>query len=611
MKTPPETPLGYPKRGPAGWSTTFLIDLLGVFCIFFIYAGSAVPAINEPHYWTKAAHFWNPDFGKNDLFLESGDAHWLFFATFGYLTQVMPLVWAVWTGRLITWVCLAFAMTLLGRSIWMQGSIKKEAVPSTQPLVATAFAAVWLAGLHWGHWAGEWVVGGCESKGIAYAFIFLGIAMSIRNAWTWTWVCLGLAAAFHVVAGMWVIACMLFVSLWIDSQPDESHQAPFLVQLASWVGKHKLGWAICLIGILVGVIPALRIDWGADPKIATDSAVMQAYRRLGHHLSPSRFSAERWRGFAGMLAVVAGVSFIAIRSTWLSSQPESAQQSDTPSSGTRGRWQRVWKWFLGSERGFQIVALCALFSMGVALLGFVIDLTLSKNFGGIAAKILRFYWFRWNDVALPMYLSAIVVSIAYSKLVFNSHPVLVRNAFWVGMFGAGALLLAVRFLENFNEQIPAGDKAHFVAKTDTEDDQTRQYRDWLNVCEWISHNTDPSGLWLTPRRQQSFKWRTGRPELACWKDAPQNAVALVEWGERLADAYKFEGEKKVLQPLTDQKLWDLHKKYAIRYLLLDRRVANQTPPTLPILYPNQNGSNETFWVFEFPANLSTDVSPEK
>ena len=153
---------------------------------------------------------------------------------------------------------------------------------------------------------------------------------------------------------------------------------------------------------------------------------------------------------------------------------------------------------------------------------------------------------------------------------------------------------------NSNEAIPAGDKAHFVAKSDSESEQVKQFEDWLRVCEWIRNRSDSESLWLTPRRQQSFKWHTGRPELACWKDAPQNAEAVVEWSQRLADAYQFNKEK-ILQPWTTEKLWELHAKYGIRYVLLDRRVAGQTPPLLPILYPSQDEPNETFAVFELPS----------
>jgi hypothetical protein len=205
-----------------------------------------------------------------------------------------------------------------------------------------------------------------------------------------------------------------------------------------------------------------------------------------------------------------------------------------------------------------------------------------------------------------MMIGSLAVSFAYGRLVFTPNPMAARWLAWVGVLVPGFILLGYRFEANTNETIPAGDKAHFVAKSDSESDQIKQFEDWLRVCDWIKQHSDADSLWLTPRRQQSFKWHTGRPELACWKDAPQNAEALVEWSQRLADAYQFD-KAKILQPWTTEKLWELQGKYGIRYVLLDRRVVGQSLPLLPILYPTQNEFNETFAVFELPsqnANVS-------
>jgi hypothetical protein len=588
---------------PSRWGNSFLIDFLVVFCLFFIYAGSSVPAINEPHYWTKAAHFWNPDFARGDLFLESGDAHWLFFATFGYLTQCLPMVWAVWMGRFVIWILLSIGWTTLGRSLWSNAAANTKDRSPTPILIASAFALVWLSGLHWGHWAGEWVVGGCESKGIAYAFIFFGIAMAIQRHWFVAWLSLGLAAAFHVVTGIWVIACVACVSFFLDRKAPNGSSRNRGLELQNWIALHRLGWCVCILGILVGAIPAISIDWGTDPKLATESAIKQAYLRLGHHLAPTRFSPERWRAFSIQLVVAAALGCVAIFSQWKPTENATVanQKKPLPSSGFRSLYFRAETLYASLDRGMRYIIGCALFAFAVALVGLMIDMALGKTHTDVAAKFLRFYWFRWNDVAMPMMIAAIVVAFAYGKLVFMPKPACMQVTGWLLLLAPGCILLAYRFESNFNEKIPAGDKAHFVAKSDTESEQVAQYEDWLRVCDWILGNTDPYGLWLTPRRQQSFKWHTGRPELACWKDSPQNAEALVQWGERLADAYKF-NEEKILQPWTEEKLWELQKKYGIRYVLIDRRVKNQTPPLLPILYPKQNDTNATFWVFEFPSS---------
>lgn len=41
-----------------------------------------VPAPNEPHYLVKAKHFWNPEWCKGDLFLESSNPHLFFLSDF-------------------------------------------------------------------------------------------------------------------------------------------------------------------------------------------------------------------------------------------------------------------------------------------------------------------------------------------------------------------------------------------------------------------------------------------------------------------------------------------------------------------------------------------------
>ncbi|MGC3968586.1 MAG: hypothetical protein QM775_14750 [Pirellulales bacterium] len=65
------------------------------------------PDVNEAHYLTKAKHFWQPHWCANDLFLASGESHVTYYATFGYLTQLMSFDAAAWCGRLAGWLMLA------------------------------------------------------------------------------------------------------------------------------------------------------------------------------------------------------------------------------------------------------------------------------------------------------------------------------------------------------------------------------------------------------------------------------------------------------------------------------------------------------------------------
>lgn len=599
------------KTGPnRAWSQSIVFDLIGVFCVFFVYAGYSVPAINEPHYWTKAAHFWDPSFGKGDLFLESGDAHWLFFATFGYLTQLLPIRAAVWTGRFLIWLALAWSWTFLARSLWARDSgvtvgRSVGAIDQAIPLTGTLWAVIWLSGMHWGHWAGEWVIGGCESKGIAYAWIFLGIAMAIRKQWTLAWTLLGLASAFHVVTGIWVIVCVATVSFFLDCILVDPRQLgiphTWTAKMHAWLRANRNGWILCFCGVLVGALPAILIDWNADPTVATESAMKQAYLRLGHHLVPTRFSPERWRWF-GIELTLAVFFLLAMAFSEPAKGPDhKTTQNESPRYLPNLFWSMAQDWrrcFLSFPRGIKFVVGSGMFAFVIAMIGLTIDLVFSTRQPALAAKILRFYWFRWNDVAMPMMIGAIALAFGSGWIVHQSIPKRIRGMAWIAILVPGILLLYFRFDGAVRETIPAGDKAHLIVKTDTEEDQQKHYSDWIAVCDWIRDNTDKEGLWLTPRRQQSFKWHTGRPELACWKDAPQNAVALVEWGKRLTNAFQF-NDRKILQPWTEQKLQELRNQYGIRYVLLDRRVLRQSTLLLPMLYPTELKSNDTFAVFEF------------
>jgi hypothetical protein len=62
-------------------------------------------------------------------------------------------------------------------------------------------------------------------------------------------------------------------------------------------------------------------------------------------------------------------------------------------------------------------------------------------------------------------------------------------------------------------------------------------KNWVRVCRWIADNTPQDALFLTPRKQQTFKWYAGRAEFVNWKDAPQDAPALLQWQRRMSDVW--------------------------------------------------------------------------
>ena len=107
------------------------------------------------------------------------------------------------------------------------------------------------------------------------------------------------------------------------------------------------------------------------------------------------------------------------------------------------------------------------------------------------------------------------------------------------------------------------------------DKKVTHYDSWVDVCEWVAEHTPPDALFVTPRLNCSFKWRTGRPEVVNRKDIPQDAAGIVEWSRRLKDIYtvKFAGEDQTVDSvgaLGADRVRELAKKYHARYVLSDR-----------------------------------------
>src|SRR5689334_23307146 len=153
-----------------GWRLA-AFEVVWIFLIFFLFAGSLPPDVGESHYLVKAKHDWQPSWCAGDLFLESRDAHAMFYWTLGWLTRVCSLTATAWIGRVVTWVLLAWSWQRLSWAV----------VP--RPLMSLLSVGLMLAFLKHGDLAGEWIVGGVEAKGFAYVLVFLALEAIVRDRW--------------------------------------------------------------------------------------------------------------------------------------------------------------------------------------------------------------------------------------------------------------------------------------------------------------------------------------------------------------------------------------------------------------------------------------------
>jgi len=324
---------------PSRWVVAAEIVLIVL--VFFIFAGGPVPAVNEAQYLAKAKHYWDRDWCPDDHFLESADAHLVFYWTFGWLTIFLPLTAVAWIGRVLTWGLMAWAWRRLSFAL----------IP--RPLYAVLTASLFLCFSAHGHMAGEWVVGGVEAKGFAYVFVFLALEALVRNRWNRVWLLLGAASAFHALVGGWSVVAAGIAWLW----PGKD-RPPLLRMVPALAGG--------LLLALPGLVAVLLLNWGVETEVAQQAKEIYVFQRLSHHLVLHTFEPALIARFAGLVIVWAALA---------------------AAVGSDGGQKRVGRFVLG-----------ALIIAGV---GAVIDAA-TYDRPDIAASLLRFYWFRLSDAMAPL-----------------------------------------------------------------------------------------------------------------------------------------------------------------------------------------------------------------
>jgi hypothetical protein len=436
------------------------------------------PDVNEAVYLTKARHHADTAWGRGDFFLETPDAHGVFCAIFGPLAATVPLETAAWVGRGLGWLAVAAGF--------------RHAVA---PLLATSWgrivaAALFSLALRFTTAAGEWVIGGCEAKVFAWALVLAGVGEAERGRFGPAWCLCSGAAAFHPVVGGWALVSM--AAAWLGDRRAARPAAPTAVPAwrttAAWLAAGA-ALAAC------GVVPVLRLSAGVDAATRAAGDAIYVVDRLSHHLLPRTFA-------AGLVAR----HLLAIAVWWL-------VQRLLPASGARRRLSAL----VGA-------------ALAISLAGWLVSL-LEPVAPAAVHAVLRFYWFRLADVLVPLALAIAVAAVlenpAVCRAIVPASPALVRAA-TVALLG---LDLAA---ESAHWPLPG---RVVFARADSKVDPIA----WADVCAWVRDHAPADACFLTPRGASSFTWRTGRREVVCWKNSPQDPRSLVEWRRRFGDCFSRDG----------------------------------------------------------------------
>ncbi len=435
----------------------------------------------------------------------------------------------------------------------------------------------WYFAIDLGNWAGEWAIGGFEGKSLAYPCVIVALAELFRDRWNRVWIWLGLAVAWHPLAGGWAglsfgIAWLFMPSLWQRAKAQATS-----IGLATVIG-------------LFGVIPA-GLGLNSPNQVGNlVASQIHVYKRLAHHQCPSLFAVERHVAGSISLGLLIAATVFAF-------------------------------WKLRKELRHRIrldpvawLLTVAWISVLFSVCGLAIDRFFSLPSPIFASQLLRFYWFRWSDIAVPL-----AWTLTFWKLTEAScgvrpkgdgdiSPVGTKaslsgertefgrtNAF---QWAAGILLIAltVRHTQmNFERQHPAADDILLNAPMNRSID-TDRFIDWLAVCDWARKNSPSDSLWFTPEHQQTFKWYAGRAEVVCWKDVPQDNASVRKWYERWVLCRQPRNAKDERIEWTSEQIIELSKRYGFRWVLVDRATQINALHNLELMYPIKT-QNKSFAIF--------------
>jgi len=327
-------------------------EIAAVFAVFFLFGAWQTPDVNEAHYVGKAINYWNYDWIQDDPFLDSRDAHETFYLVFGWLTFFCSPTAMAWIGRIVAWGLLAWSWQRLSYAL----------IPVRWVAILTALALAYY--IESFHMAGEWLIGGIEGKSLAYPFVFFALDAMLRRRWNRAGIFLGIACAFHVLVGGWtmLIAGILFFASgdWqrrrqtADGRRQQRLYFPFIGVI--------VGGAVALCGL----IPVLMLDVDVSKEIIREAHQIYVFKRLPHHLVPYLIKETFLLRFA-LLTVI-----------WILLCRQLGG----------GRRQRLFNGFIWG-------------ALGLAAIGMIVAYSFSGN-KELSAAILRFYWFRLSDIAVPM-----------------------------------------------------------------------------------------------------------------------------------------------------------------------------------------------------------------
>ncbi len=425
--------------------------------------------VNEVDVLPLARQYADPTWIPHDWYLNQPPGYrFLFQSIVGKLVTAWGFLAASIIGRLVCYCLVATGLFLIGRRLGLN-------------LVFLLLSVLlFIINPYQGAIAQEWIVGGLETKAIAYGFVLVGISWMLGGRYILAAFMFGAATSFHVLVGGWT--CLAGLGWWALKQLHHGRGVGSIRQLAALAATYVIASAFA-------IPPVLHHLSVSKPTGSINASYIYVFLRLPHHLNPLSWGIEWLPGFLYLL--ILGVSVVMIRR-----QPKAKDSS-------------VYDARLGLA-GFTLMALVP-FVLGVLIAPF-----------DAQGQWLQYYPFRLGDVMLT--LSTCLLFICALKQLLPPKAERAAIALSLVLLTSLATIQATEFQEQLTKirQFPSQTQKSSLA--------------WEEICFWIRQNTPKEARVISPPVEfVNFSWLSERATIAKYKLLPQNKAGLLDWYERLDD----------------------------------------------------------------------------
>jgi hypothetical protein len=445
-------------------AAAFLPFLAALLPIVILVAGYPVPRLNEFYYLLRLDQAWHPQLLANDwTFANGGSEHRVFNFLFGIPTLFLPLQAVGWAGRALSWILLLHSLYRIGARLGISR-------------FAAGFSiAVWLA-VKQAPISAEWIFGGFEAKGIAYALLFYAMERGMARKPGMAGLLMGLSFSIHPAVGLWG-GLALTAALAVDGYARREMltlmglgflaslpaAVPLLISMAGDTGSSREAWRFLLLA---------KMPFHFDPFTWDKRAILPLYLML-----------------AACLPYVRSVrSRLTARKEGSASQPPASASAPRPLSPARQL-----AWFMAAS------GVC--FTLGLLF-------RYTESYG-----LLKLMPFRVFAATCPLFFF-FLMSHALAHWRLSPLPGAALVAAVLGAMGLGN---------------PPGllvDSAGAIKKV-----RSQPAGDYVETLRWIAGNTPASAIVaMPPWRQENGYW-SRRAQVASFLFNPYDR--LDEWEERL------------------------------------------------------------------------------